>query len=95
VLLEIRAVKLQKITEFLALTCVTLLIIGHGIMSNEKSDQPQLFKDTLLNALLSDERFRKLCEEEPYRSWNVQATVNCLGGKPKKVEITKISRKEN
>jgi len=64
-------------------------------MSSEKIDQPQFFKDTILNALLSDEKLKELCREEPYNNWNIQVTANFLGGKPKKIEITKISRKEN
>lgn len=64
-------------------------------MFKEKTDQPQLFKDTVLDALLSNEKLKELCNEEPFSSWNVQVTANFLGGKPKKIEITKLSRKEN
>lgn len=60
-----------------------------------KVDQPQLFKDAVLNALLSGEMLKELCSEEPYSGWNIQVTANFLGGKPKKIEITKLSRKEN
>lgn len=64
-------------------------------MLNKNIDQPQFFKDAVLNALLSDEKLKKICSEEPYSKWNVQVTANFLGGKPKKIEITKLSRKEN
>jgi len=61
-------------------------------MFSEKADQPQLFKDVVLNALLSDKKLTKLCSEEPFNGWNVQVTANFLGGRPKKIEITRISR---
>ena len=57
-------------------------------------DQPQVFKDSILNALERDIEFGNLCDSEPYRNWNVQVTVNFVGGDPRKVEITKLSRKD-
>ncbi len=57
-------------------------------------DQPQVFKDAILTALERDTDFAYLCGSEPYKNWNVQVTVNFVGGDPRKVEITKLSRKD-
>lgn len=56
-------------------------------------DQPQVFKEAIIRAIETDPGFAELCKVEPYKSWNVQVTVNFMGGEPRKVEITKLSRK--
>ena len=56
-------------------------------------DQPQVFKESIINALDRDIDFVKLRNSEPYKSWNVQVTVNFSGGEPRKVEITRLNRK--
>jgi len=63
-------------------------------MSTSTIDQPQKFKDVLVNAILTNAEFKKMSEEEPFRSWNVQATLNFFGGVIRKVEITRISRQD-
>ncbi len=57
-------------------------------------DQPQKFKDVLIRAIENSSEFQEMAKEEPFRNWNVQATLNFLGGAIKKVEITKINRKD-
>lgn len=56
-------------------------------------DQPQVFKEAIINAISNDPHFAELRKTEPYKNWNVQLTVNFMGGEPRKVEITKLSRK--
>ncbi len=56
-------------------------------------DQPQVFKEAIIKALYNDPEFAELRRSEPYKNWNVQLTVNFMGGEPRKVEITKLSRK--
>lgn len=56
-------------------------------------DQPQVFKEAILNALDRNADFIKLRNSEPYKNWNVQVTLNFSGGEPRKVEITRLSRK--
>ena len=56
-------------------------------------DQPQVFKEAIIKAINSDPGFTELRKTEPYKNLNVQLTVNFMGGEPRKVEITKLSRK--
>lgn len=56
-------------------------------------DQPQVFKETIIRAIETNPEFIELRKSEPYKNWNVQVTVNFMGGEPRKVEITKLSRK--
>lgn len=56
-------------------------------------DQPQVFKEAILRALDRNADFIKLRNSEPYKNWNVQVTLNFSGGEPRKVEITRLSRK--
>lgn len=56
-------------------------------------DQPQVFKEAIIRAIKTDPGFTELRKTEPYKDWNVQVTVNFMGGEPRKVEITKLSRK--
>ena len=57
-------------------------------------DQPQVFKDAIIRAIETDPVFTALRTTDPYVNWNVQLTVNFVGGEPRKVEITKLSRKD-
>jgi len=56
-------------------------------------DQPQEFKKAIIDALDGSADFVQLRNSEPYKNWNVQVTVNFLGGEARKVEITRLSRK--
>ncbi len=56
-------------------------------------DQPQVFKEAIIRAIFKDPEFAELRRSEPYNMWNVQLTVNFMGGEPRKVEITKLSSK--